>query len=176
MQSVPSMPVRDLSKALRAIAFVAVVMIAAGPRPLRAEPTDPDPSDVAALRECAASKSAGKAQHEGCFKLIVKRCFKAVGNDYDMTVRDCHRREEAAWDIILNQEYRALGGKLGEAQKAKLRHQQRAWIRKKEKKCNAIYEELQGTMAYPLMAQCFNRETSLRAIYLMNYPTGGKGK
>ena len=156
--------------------LAAIVAMTAAPFAMAAEPGDPDPGDAVALRQCVAGKSAGKAQHEGCFKLIVKRCFDAVGNDYDSTVRDCHRREEAAWDIILNEQYRALGDRLGEVEKTRLRDRQRAWIRSKEKKCNAIYEKFQGTMAYPLMAQCFNRETSQRALYLMNYPAGGKAK
>ena len=131
---------------------------------------DPDPGDAPALRQCMAGKSGPKAQQDGCLFLIVKRCFVAAGNEYDYSVRDCNRREEAAWDVILNEEYNALRGKLTEPQKTRLRDQQRAWIRKKDKTCNAIYEEFQGTMAYPLMAQCFNKATSQRAIYLINYP------
>jgi uncharacterized protein YecT (DUF1311 family) len=155
---------------MRLLALMAVVIMTAAPLPLLAAPGEPDPADAAALRECVAGKGAPKAQHAACFTLIVKRCFAAIGNDYDSTVRDCHRREEAAWDVILNEEYRAPGGKLGDAQKTSLRNQQRAWIRSKDKKCNVIYDEFQGTMAYPFMAQCFNRETSQRALYLMNYP------
>ena len=150
--------------------LAAIAVVTAAPFAVAAEPRDPDPGDAPALRECVAAKSTPKAQRDGCVKLIVKRCFAAVGNDYDSTVRDCHRREEAAWDVILNAEYNALREKLADPQKIRLRDQQRAWIRKKDRTCNAIYEEFQGTMAYPLMAQCFNRETSQRAIYLINYP------
>ena len=161
---------------IRVLMLTAVVAMTAAPSAVAADPADPDPADAAVLRECVAGKRADKAQHAACFELIVKRCFKAVGNDYDSTVRDCHRREEAAWDIILNEEYRALGAKLATAQMASLRDQQRAWIRGKDRKCDAIYKKLQGSMAYPLMAQCFNRETSQRALYLMNYPAGDKAK
>jgi len=155
---------------VRTLILAAAVATTVVPLAVAADPQDPDPGDAAALRQCVASKSMPKAQQSGCVSLIVKRCFAAVGNDYDSTVRDCNRREEAAWDVILNAEYNALREKLGEAQKTKLRDEQRAWIRKKDKTCNAIYEEFQGTMAYPLMAQCFNKATSQRAIYLINYP------
>ena len=155
---------------VRTSILAAVVVMTAAPFAVAAEPMDPGPGDAPALRECVAGKRTPKAQQDGCFMLIVKRCFAAVGNDYDSTVRDCHRREEAAWDVILNAEYNALREKLADPQKIRLRDQQRAWIRKKDRTCNAIYEEFQGTMAYPLMAQCFNKETSQRAIYLINYP------
>jgi hypothetical protein len=101
--------------------LILVVVVAVAPCALLAEPKDHVPADAKALRECVASKDTPKAQHAVCFKLIVKRCLAAVGNEYDSTVRDCYRREEAAWDIILNDEYRALGGKLVDAQKAMLR-------------------------------------------------------
>jgi uncharacterized protein YecT (DUF1311 family) len=155
---------------LRTLMLAAVAAMAVVPLAVAADPKDPDPGDAAALRQCIAGKGTPKAQRDGCVGLIVKRCFEAVGNDYDSTVRDCNRREEAAWDIILNEEYNALRGKLAEPKKTRLRDEQRAWIRKKDRTCNAIYEEFQGTMAYPLMAQCFNRETSQRAIYLINLP------
>jgi uncharacterized protein YecT (DUF1311 family) len=132
--------------------LAAIAVMTAAPFAVAAEPMDPDPGDAPALRECVAGKSTPKAQQEGCVMLIVKRCFAAVGNDYDSTVRDCHRREKTAWDVILNAEYNALRERLAEPQKTRLRDAQRAWIRKKDKTCNAIYKELQGSMAYPLMA------------------------
>ncbi|MBI3854852.1 MAG: DUF1311 domain-containing protein [Planctomycetes bacterium] len=107
-------------------------------------------------------------QQKACLNTIAKRCFKAVGNGYDSTIRDCNRREEAAWDGILNARYKELGENLGAPQMKKLRDEQRAWIRKRDK-CNALYEQMGGTMAHPRIAQCLSRETSQRAIYLINY-------
>ena len=161
---------------IRTLMLTVVVAMTSAPLALAADSTDPGPGDAPALRECVAGKSTPKAQLNNCYMLIVKRCFAAVGNDYDSTVRDCHRREEAAWDVMLNSDYSALREKMGEAQKTKLRYEQRAWIRKKDTNCNAIYKRLQGTMAYPLMAQCFSKETAQRALYLLNYPAGSKAK
>ena len=132
-----------------------------------ADPADPNPGDANVLRECLTFKAA--AQQTTCVQVIAKRCTEEAGNEYDSTIRDCYRRGETAWDEILNAEYKTLGEKLSAAQKSKLREEQRAWIKKRDKTCNAIWDEFQGTMAHPLMARCFNRETALRAIYLINY-------
>lgn len=151
--------------------WLLAAIIAAAPIAAIASPDDHDPADAPALRECVRSKGGNKAGDRTCVEMIAKTCMAAVGNDYDSTVRDCNRRSEAAWDVILNAEYTALREKLPPGQFATLRDQQRAWIKAKDNKCNAIYTKFQGTMAHPLMAVCFNGEVAQRALYLMRYPT-----
>jgi uncharacterized protein YecT (DUF1311 family) len=90
-----------------------------------AGPTDPDPADAGAIRECLTGKANAKAQ-ETCIPLIVNRCFKEVGNDWDMTIRDCNRRGQEAWDRILNEAYQALREKLDARRFATLHDLQRA--------------------------------------------------
>ncbi len=158
----------------RILVLAAIILAAAAPIPALAAPDDPDPGDAPALRECVKSKGGTKAGDATCVEMIVKTCMTAFGNDHDSTVRDCNRRSEAAWDVILNAEYGALRDKLPAAQMAKLRDQQRAWIKAKDKKCNAIYKKFQGAMAYPPMAVCFNCEVARRALYLMRYQTAAK--
>jgi hypothetical protein len=85
-----------------------------------AAPTDPDPADADAIRECLSGKADAKAQ-EMCIPLIVDRCFKEVGNEWDITIRDCNRRGQEAWDRILNEGYRALREKLDARRFAALR-------------------------------------------------------
>jgi uncharacterized protein YecT (DUF1311 family) len=136
-----------------------------------AAPTDPDPADAGAIRECLGGKAGAKAQ-EACIPLIVDRCFKEVGNEWDMTVRDCNRRGQEAWDRILNEAYQALREKLNARRFAALRKLQRAWIKVKEKRCNRFWEEFRGTMAHPMIAACDHRETARRALFLLNYRGG----
>jgi uncharacterized protein YecT (DUF1311 family) len=136
-----------------------------------ADPTDPDPADAAAIRECLSGKADAKAQ-ETCIPLIVDRCFKEVGNEWDSTIRDCNRRGQEAWDRILNDGYRALREKLDARRFAALRDLQRAWIKAKEKRCNRFWKEFRGTMAHPMIAACDHRETARRALFLLNYRGG----
>ena len=133
-----------------------------------ADPTDPDPADAGAIRQCLAGKANAKAQ-EACIPLIVNRCFKEVGNEWDITIRDCNRRGQEAWDRILNETYQHLRETLGARRFAALRDLQRAWIKAKDKRCNRFWEEFQGTMAHPMIAHCDHRETARRALFLLNY-------
>lgn len=152
-------------------AAVGLVVVSAGIGV--ADPTDPDPADPGAIRECLSGKANAKAQ-EACIPLIVDRCFKEVGNEWDMTIRDCNRRGQEAWDRILNDAYQALREKLDARRFAALRDLQRAWIKAKDKKCNRFWQEFQGTMAHPMIANCDHLETARRALFLLNYG-GGKG-
>jgi uncharacterized protein YecT (DUF1311 family) len=151
------------------VAAAAIVMATADVAV--AGPTDPDPADAGAIRECLTGKTNTKAQ-ETCIPLIVNRCFKEVGNDWDMTIRDCNRRGQEAWDRILNGAYQALREKLDARRFAALRDLQRAWIKAKEKRCNRFWEEFRGTMAHPMIAACDHRETARRALFLLNYGSG----
>jgi uncharacterized protein YecT (DUF1311 family) len=152
--------------AAAAIGLVVATTVAAV-----ADPTDPDPADAGAIRECLTGKANAKAQ-EACIPLIVNRCFKEVGNEWDITIRDCNRRGQEAWDRILNDAYQALREKLDARRFAALRYLQRAWIKAKEKRCNRFWEEFRGTMAHPMIAACDHRETARRALFLLNYRSG----
>jgi uncharacterized protein YecT (DUF1311 family) len=153
------------------VAAAAIGVVIATADVAVAGPTDPDPADAGAIRECLTGKANAKAQ-ETCIPLIVDRCFKEVGNDWDMTIRDCNRRGQEAWDRILNEAYQALREKLDARRFAALRDVQRAWIKAKEKRCNRFWEEFRGTMAHPMIAACDHRETARRALFLLNYRSG----
>ena len=150
------------------MAAAAIGFAIAAASPAIAEPTDPDPADADAIRACLAGKVTRKAQ-ETCIPLIVNRCFKEVGNEWDITIRDCNRRGQEAWDRILNDAYQGLRDRLDARRFAALRDSQRAWIKAKEKRCNRFWEEFQGTMAHPMIAHCDHRETAQRSLFLLNY-------
>jgi glucose/arabinose dehydrogenase len=44
-----------------------------------------------------------------------------------------------------------------------------AWVETRDKSCAFYYDYFQGSMANPMMANCDNRETALRAIFLMGF-------
>ncbi|MDB5601466.1 MAG: hypothetical protein JWN71_3510 [Xanthobacteraceae bacterium] len=135
------------------------------------EPGDPKSADAPAIRTCVTEKTPAKGKPNPCVETIAKTCMIEVGNDYDGTQRDCYRRGAQAWDVILNEEYGRLREGLDSARFNVLRNQQRAWLKKKTAKCDGIYAQFQGTMAYPMMAFCENRETALRALVLMSHST-----
>jgi uncharacterized protein YecT (DUF1311 family) len=109
-----------------------------------AEQTDPDPADASAIRECLSGKTNAKAQ-EACIPLIVNRCFKEVGNEWDITIRDCNRRGQEAWDRVLNDAYQTLHETLDARRFATLPDLQRAWIKAKEKRCNRFWRSFRAS-------------------------------
>ena len=67
----------------------------------------------------------------------------------------------------MNETYRELQGDLDEdEQKTKLRDMQRAWIASRDATCNFYHVKIQGSMAVPMSASCFLRETAGRALFL----------
>jgi uncharacterized protein YecT (DUF1311 family) len=55
---------------------------------------------------------------------------------------------------------------LDEAQAVKLRDMQRSWLETRKRTCDFYNDYFQGSMAGPMMATCFNRETARRAMFL----------
>jgi uncharacterized protein YecT (DUF1311 family) len=81
----------------------------------------------------------------------------------------CIDREVAVWDDILNESFRRLREKLDETQRVKLRDMQRAWIASRDRSCGFYWDFYQGTMASPMAAECVNRETARRALFLLGF-------
>jgi uncharacterized protein YecT (DUF1311 family) len=152
-------------------ALAIVAMLTAAPAAAQ-EPGDLKPTDAPAIRTCVTENAPAKGKPNPCVETIAKACMTEVGNDYDSTQRDCYRRGAQAWDVILNEEYGRLRKELDSARFNVLRDQQRAWLKNKTAKCDGIYAQFQGTMAYPLMAYCDNRETAQRALVLMGRSAG----
>jgi uncharacterized protein YecT (DUF1311 family) len=134
---------------------------------LRSALAQPARADASALRACFEGKS--ERQAEACIDTVAKDCANAEGNEYDSTMRDCRRREQQAWDIILNESYQRLRGRLPAKEMIKLRAAQRTWLKARQQQCDRFYAFFQGTMAHPMIAACENRETARRALFLLAY-------
>jgi uncharacterized protein YecT (DUF1311 family) len=70
---------------------------------------------------------------------------------------------------MLNEAFRKLRDGLDDGQRAKLIDMQRSWIEARDKTCAFYYDYFEGTMANPMIANCDNRETARRAIFLMGF-------
>jgi uncharacterized protein YecT (DUF1311 family) len=131
--------------------------------------------DVAAIRACIQGRTGGRA--EACIDAVTKLCAEAEGNEYDSTMRDCRRREQKAWDTILNESYARLREQMPAKDMSRLRDAQRAWLKTRQRRCARFYQQFQGTMAHPMIAACENRETARRALFLLRLadrPTPGE--
>lgn len=85
-------------------------------------------------------------------------------------MRECSGAELDRQDARLNQAYRMTMQRLPRARQAKLRTQQRAWIRQRDRAC--VREAMPfhgGTMAPLTHGQCALRETIARRLWLERY-------
>ena len=150
----------------------AALMIAAGPS--RAE--KPASADSAKVQSCIKSESGGPRAQESCIGLVADPC--ADNPDAQSTAGQvaCAAREQAVWDDILNETYRRLRDALDVKQRIKLREMQRAWIEVRKRSCDFYWDFFQGTMASPMSAFCYNRETARRALFLLAFLNEAEGR
>ena len=84
-----------------------------------------------------------------------------AGNQMQMNA--CAVRDYRAADAQLNLRYRALISSLANAQVARLRQQQRAWLRERDPSCKREAQSFEGGSAWPLMFySCLQKATESR--------------
>lgn len=135
----------------------------------------PDARASATIQDCVKTKTA-TGMGETCIGIVSSPCLerKAAPSTADMV--NCVAGEQAVWDDILNETFRRLRDRLDDTQKAKLREMQRAWIASRDKTCAFYWDYYQGTMAHPMRAECVNRETAERALFLLGFLNDAEGK
>lgn len=87
----------------------------------------------------------------------------------DSAVIACLDSERRQWDKVLNASFQALIKGLEPGQQQKLRDMQRSWIDTRDRTCGFYYDYFEGTMANPMIANCLNRETARRAVFLKGF-------
>ena len=91
------------------------------------------------------------------------------GAKRDSEMIACLDDEQKHWDSVLNASFQALKKALEPEQQTRLVEMQRAWIDARDRTCAFYYDYFQGSMANPMIANCFNRETARRAIFLKGF-------
>jgi uncharacterized protein YecT (DUF1311 family) len=128
----------------------------------------PDAQDVRKITACLQrfdKAAASQEAYEACVSKIATPCIKG-DEGRDRKQIECFDRERMVWDKIVNDSYKTIMDGIEPEQQEKLRAVQRSWIQTRDLTCNFWYDFFQGSMAYPMIAQCNNRETARRAIYL----------
>jgi uncharacterized protein YecT (DUF1311 family) len=106
------------------------------------------------------------AERECLFELLATPCQNTPEGQSNLGMADCFRRETAIWDVVLNENFKALRALLDERQVTRLRDMQRAWIASRDATCGFYDARIQGSMAIPMAAACMARETARRALLL----------
>ena len=129
----------------------------------------------AAIQDCIKSKMATGVAAT-CIGIVSGPCLERNNAPSTADMVNCVAGERAVWDDILNETFRRLRDKLDDTQKAKLRDMQRAWIAARDTTCDFYWDYYQGTMAHPMRAECVNRQTAERALFLLGFLNEAEGK
>ncbi|HRF09562.1 MAG TPA: DUF1311 domain-containing protein [Xanthobacteraceae bacterium] len=123
--------------------------------------------DTRAIESCIKEK-ASKERPDNCIGLIADPCLETPAGQSTAGQAGCYQREQLVWDDILNETYRRLQGQLEGKLKTQLRDLQRVWIEARKQQCDFYRDVIQGTLAIPVGASCYNTETARRALYLLS--------
>jgi uncharacterized protein YecT (DUF1311 family) len=139
----------------------------------------PQPKDLRAVQACLKSHDRPR-KREGCIGVVSDPCIGDEGSKSPADVIACLDRERLVWDQLLNAAYRKLRDNLDDEQRTKLREMQKSWVDTRDRTCAFYYDYFQGTMANPMIANCNNRETARRALFLIAFaedlPNDEKGR
>ena len=132
--------------------------------PAHAQENVPKPKAMAAFRVCLA---AAKTEVD-CGQPVYDACQAAHDQpDTTLSIIECTMTTHKAWDVVLNERYRALIATSPPNLKLKLQKAQRAWIVSRDADCAAVYENwISGTIRGPMYAGCMVEKTSERAQWL----------
>ena len=131
--------------------------------------------DSAVVQSCIKSAGNDREQLERCIGVVANPCAEEPDAQSTADQVACAARERAVWDDILNETFRRLREHLDAKQTIKLRDMQRAWIGSRNRTCDFYWDFFQGTMASPMSAFCYNRETARRALFLLAFLNTAEG-
>lgn len=124
--------------------------------------------DARRVEACFASAGPGETAPQ-CLGQAAGACIDA-GNDTTLGSSTCIQSETAAWDAILNREYKAVRSALQAQDLAlvdMLQAAQRAWIAYRDAECGLEYGRWgDGSIRTIVGANCMMLETAERAIEL----------
>ncbi|WAJ26176.1 lysozyme inhibitor LprI family protein [Antarcticirhabdus aurantiaca] len=133
--------------------------------------------DLKTLRACLGEKSEDE---NACIDVVANPCVEEPDGSTTVGITECLSREEAAWDVLLNERYEAQV-KSAKAMDAELKGNaatenatsvlkslktaQRAWIAYRDAECERRWANYQGgTIASNIAAACTRDMTANRAI------------
>ncbi|MCX7306852.1 MAG: DUF1311 domain-containing protein [Afipia sp.] len=127
------------------------------------------PKAKASVESCLAMSKA-KPNTDLCIGVTSNPCIgRDEGAKRDSEVAACLDDEQRQWDKVLNASFQSLLKGLEPEQQTKLREMQRLWLQSRAATCQFYFDYFDGTMANPMIANCMNRETARRAIFLKGF-------
>ena len=127
------------------------------------------PKTKPTVESCLAASKA-KPNTDACIGVTSNPCIGPdEGAKRSSEVIACLDDEQKQWNRVLNASFQALIKGLEQEQQTKLREMQRIWLQSRAVTCGFYQDYFDGSMANPMIANCQNRETARRAIFLRGF-------
>lgn len=156
-----------MTRAAAAVAPVAAsIALAFGASAASAAEGESTDQIVKRIDACIGAVGAPGPHPEQCMGLHAEACMEATDGQTTYGMVTCLSEETAAWDDVLNREYKALSAALDEEQREALRDVQRIWIDFRDADCAFPHIFVRGSLARPWGADCVLQHTARRAVEL----------
>lgn len=145
-----------------------LLVLALSAAPALAQDSAPFTVDPAIVETCVADTPDGDLA-PSCIGAAANQCQQAPGGDTTIGIAKCVMGEHAAWDAVLNREYKTARSQFaGDPTAAdSLRDAQRAWIAWRDAECAFQYDRYGGgSMRTIAAANCRMSMTAMRALEL----------
>ena len=156
-----------------AVALLTIVIAASSGFGRSAYAIDPASrsADAVVIHDCLIAKGLAARDREKCIDAIAKTCMgpDAPAPQPPSNVVQCFGREQLVWESVIDDAMNDLRAGLDATQQEKLQAMHRTWKEDRDKSCAFYGDFFQGTLANPMIANCFNRETGRRAIFLKGF-------
>jgi uncharacterized protein YecT (DUF1311 family) len=120
-----------------------------------------------ALFLCPRATGFAKDREDRLDTPTYKKCMNEA-NGITVEMHGCLAEELERQNKLLNDTYKAvMDTMVHDAQKIRLRHDEREWIKRTATKCDAAGQDSAGGTAEPLLIDdCYIQETETRTLYL----------
>jgi uncharacterized protein YecT (DUF1311 family) len=123
-----------------------------------------------AVRACTDKEFEANRDGRACIGRISDPCLEKPENSSTQAMADCVRAETAAWDRLLNADYKDLLAVLNAKAKESVMAAERAWIAARDADCKVPYDIFEGgTMAQLDGASCDLDRTATRLLQVHSW-------
>jgi uncharacterized protein YecT (DUF1311 family) len=133
--------------------------------------------DADTLGQCLTSAGKTEGAARGCIGKVAGPCLEKPDGQSGPGEIDCIMGETAAWDGVLNAEYKRLLSLLKPEAAEDVRKAQRLWLQAREADCRVPYYFYGGgTIVKTLGAECQRDHTADRAILIKSWREMAQGE
>jgi uncharacterized protein YecT (DUF1311 family) len=157
--------------------MIVRTLIASGFALLLATSADAASKDAGTLNQCLAAAGKTEGAARSCVGKVAGPCLEKPEGQSGPGEIDCLMGETAAWDDILNAEYKRLLSLVKPEAAEDVRKAQRLWLQTRDADCRVPYYFYGGgTIVKTLGAECDRDHTADRALLIKSWREMAQGE